>query len=419
MTVLIITIGGAGDINPFIAIGLALQRKGHDVVMLVNPFFERQIRDAGVGYRPLGELFDLRKIADSPELMHERKGPRVALRKFLLPAIPIILDALEAAVHELKPDIVLSHPSAHGTRWICERLGVPWAVGVLAPITWLSRKDPGVLQSWEPDTPPLWYVRSRFFVGRWILRWLLDRPLNPIRRRYGFPPQRDLFLADVRGGAVNLGLWSRHLRGPTSDDPPNGRICGFPWFDRDQDLEHPAAELDRFLSEGEPPIIFTLGTSVVHVGGNFYDHAAEACRLLGRRGLLLTRHEEYARRNLPNGVSAFTYAPFSTVLPRGCATVHHGGVGTMAQAMRAGRPTLIVPFAYDQFDHAARAKRLGVSVTVKRKQISPRSLAAALRTVLDDPDVVRRAEQLGKKLSEEDGALNAVTALEEAVGKAR
>ena len=129
----------------------------------------------------------------------------------------------------------------------------------------------------------------------------------------------------------------------------------------------------------------------------------------------MTRYQEYAPKHLPPGVRAFTYAPFSTVLPRGVATVHHGGAGTTAQAMRAGRPTVIVPFAYDQFDHAARTRRLGLSATVKRKAISPQTLAEALRQVIDDPEVARRAEAVGKVLSKENGAITAATILEETV----
>ncbi len=416
MRVLLTTIGGSGDINPFIAIAIALQARGHEPVMLVNPYFERQIRDAGIEFLPLGETVDLRIIAEMPELMHPLKGPRLALKKFLLPCVPVLIEAVDRAIRELRPDIVLSHPTAYGARWVCERHGVPWAVAVLAPVTWMSRIDPSVLQSWEPRMPPRWYLRSRYRVGRWLMRRVIDRPLNRIRKQYGFPPERDLFHADVHGGVINLGLWSPHFRGPVPDDPPNGRICGFPWFDRHHDFEHPAADIEAFLREGEPPIVFTLGTSVVHAAGDFFQHAVETCRLLNCRGILLTRHREYAPRSLPLGVRAFTYAPYSTLLPRVCATVHHGGIGTTAQALRAGRPTLIVPFAYDQFDHAARTERLGVSLTVPHKKISARALARALRTVMDDPAFAHRAARLGTALSGENGATTAAAALEEAVG---
>jgi rhamnosyltransferase subunit B len=413
--VLVTTFGTSGDINPFIAVGMALCKRGHDVVLLINPYFEKQVRDAGLEFVPLGDPIDLRQIAEMPDLMHPRKGLQLTLDMLIVPQMPVTIDAVGSQIRNLRPDIVLSHSTCTGTHWICERYGVPSAGAVLAPLLWPSSKDPSVFLSWEPENPPGWYLRSRNRISRWVLRRIVDPRFNQVRRRYGFPRKRDLYFAETLGGVVNLALWSPHYRGPMSDDPPNGRICGFSWFDRHGEFEHPPLDVEEFLSEGEPPIVFTLGTSAVHVSGSFYDCAAEACRILGRRGILLTRHQEYAPSTLPAGVRAFTYVPFSTVLPRACATVHHGGIGTTAQAMRAGRPTVIIPFSYDQFDNAARAKRLGVSVTLKRSRLSPNTLAQALSSVIDDPMVNSRAARMGELLAVEDGALVAAMALEDAV----
>jgi len=415
MRVLVATVGGSGDINPFIAVGIALRKRGHEVVLLVNPYFEQQVRDAGLEFAPLGDRFDFRRVAEVPELMHPRKAMRFVLEHYTLPLIPTTIDAMSSFIRDLRPDIVFSHHTCPGTHWVCERHGVPIAGAVLAPVVWPSCVDPSSILSWEPENPPGWYLRARVPIGRWLLRWIIDRPFNRVRRRYGFPSKRDLFYADGLGGVVNLGLWSPHYRGRMSDDPPNGRICGFPWFDRHGEFEQPSADVEEFLSDGEPPIVFTLGTSAVHLSGGFYACAAEACRILGHRGILLTRYPDYAPRTLPPGVRAFTYVPFSSVLPRSVATVHHGGIGTTAQAMRAGRPTVIIPFAYDQFDNAARAKRLGVSVTLRRNRLTPRALADALRSVINQPTVNDSAARLGKLLSTEDGALTAAMALEDAV----
>ena len=415
MKVLVTTFGTSGDVNPFIAVGMALCKRGHEVVLLVNPYFEKQVRTAGLEFVPLGDRFDLRQMAELPDLMHPRKGTQLTLDTMIVPQMPVTIDALSSLLRDLHPAIVLSHHTCPGTHWICERHGVPSASVVLAPLLWPSCRDPSLFLSCEPEDPPGWYLRSRNRIGRWLLRWFIDRPYNRVRRRYGFPPQRDLFFAEVLGGVVNLGLWSPYFRGPVSDDPPNGLICGFPWFDRHGEFEQPPADVEEFLSDGEPPIVFTLGTSAVHLSGGFYGCAAEACRILDRRGILLTRYPEYAPKALPAGVRAFTYVPFSAVLPRACATVHHGGIGTTAQAMRAGRPTVIIPYSCDQFDNAARAKRLGVSVTLKRGRLTPRALADTLRAVIDEPMVNSRAARLGELLSAEDGALTAAMALEDAV----
>jgi len=414
MKVLIRTVGGSGDINPFIALGMALHKRGHTVALLVNPYFEKQVREAGLDCVPLGDHFDLRRIEKIPDLMHPRKALQRTLDLLIVPQMAVTIDALESLIRELHPDVVVSHHTCPGTHWICERHGVPSASVVLAPILWPSLKDPSQFLSWEPEMPRGWYVRSRSRISRTLLRWIIDRRYNRVRRRYNFPRKKDQFFAEVLGGVVNLGLWSPHFRGPMPDDPPNGRICGFPWFDRHGEFEQPSVDVEEFLSDGEPPIVFTLGTSAVHMPGNFYGCAAEACRILGRRGILLTRYLDYAPTTLPPGVKAFSYIPFSTVLARASATVHHGGIGTTAHAMRAGRPTVIIPFAHDQFDNAARAKRLGVSVTLKRSRLTPYALADALHSIIDESAFSERAVQLGRQLSTEDGALVAATALEDA-----
>jgi len=223
------------------------------------------------------------------------------------------------------------------------------------------------------------------------------------------PPEWNQLIRGCRGGDLNLALWSKHFRPALPDDPQNSRICGFPWFDGGERL---APELERFLADGEPPIVFTLGSTAVHVAGEFYHHAAEACRILKRRGLMLTGSTAKVPSDLPPGLMAVERAPHALVMSRGCATVVHGGIGTTAQALRAGRPTVIVPFSHDQFDNAARVKRLGVSATLKRKKVTGATLAVALRGVLDDPACGALAKQLGAAIREEGGAEVAAAAIE-------
>ena len=195
------------------------------------------------------------------------------------------------------------------------------------------------------------------------------------------------------------------------DDPPNGVICGFPWFDGAATRE-PDPGLESFLAAGEPPIVFSLGSSAVHVPGSFYEEAAEACRQLGRRGILLCSTADAGPAGLSDSVRAFGYVPFSRVLPRGCASVIHGGVGTMAQALRAGRPTVVVPFAHDQFNNALRVEALGLGAKVSRKRAAASGLASTLKRVLEDPDVQSRCRRMGDLLEREVGAAQAADRLE-------
>jgi rhamnosyltransferase subunit B len=415
MKVLITALGSSGDVNPSIAIGSALRKRGHAVRLLVNPFYKRQVSAAGLELVPLGSERQFQQVRDSPLLKQPRRGS--GWRELVLPNVPLVVEALEAEVRHDRPDAVVYHPLTLGARWVCERHSILCALASLSPLVWMSCEDGSVhARSFASESPPRWLLWAHLRLARPYLRLMVDRTLNPIRERFGFPPARDIFFDHVRGCDANLGMWSPAFRGPMPDDPPNARICGFTWFDRGHDVETAGDEVERFLSEGEPPIVFTMGTTLVSAAGSFYEQAAEACRRLGRRGMLLTGLSENTPRRLPPGVKAFLYAPFSRVLSRGCATVHHGGAGTTAQAMRAGKPTVVVPVAYDQFDNASRLKRLGVSATLRRARVSPANLATALRRVLKNPVTVERARRLGAKLEQEDGAAAAATAIEAVVG---
>ena len=418
MRILIPTIGSHGDIHPYVGVGQALRRRGHDVALLAQPYFKRVAEDAGLEFIPVGEYLDLREIAQRPELMGTFNGTKRIFQDLIIPEAPKFFRALETEFAHRRPDAVFTHHICFGCAWACRKHGVPVAIGVLSPLGWPTVDDPSHFTPFTKKDPSPRAMRWWLRIAKLGSRFAYDPALNRIRRELGLAKGKDWVLQEFRGGDVSLALWSPHYRGPLASDPAHGRICGFVWFDRHREQEQATADLDRFLAAGEPPIIFTLGTTAVHVAGQFYAAAAEACRILGRRGMLLTGHADYAPRTLPAGVEAFTYAPYSVILPRGCATVHHGGIGTTAQSMRAGRPSVVVPFAHDQFDNAARLRRLGVSTTVGRSKVAPQTLAAALRRVLDDPEVARRAADLGRRLASERGDEAAADHIESLVQRA-
>lgn len=415
MRILIASVGSNGDIHPYAGVGMALAARGHQVGFLVQPYFERLVREAGLTYFQMGDLFDMAELATHPEMMAAWTGSLHIIRGHIIPQVGNAYTAATRAIHDFRPDVVLAHHLCFGVPWAAERAAVPCVVATLSPIMFMSRHDPVVFNPLDKDAVSGWRLKLRYRIARAASGWMYDGPLNRWRREFGLPAGRNWLTHDIRHAPRVLGLWSTHFRPQMPDDPVNGVICGFPWYDRHKQQEHASHELEEFLASGPPPVIFTLGSTAVHVAGPFYRAAAEACALLGRRGMLLTGRREYAPPNLPAGVRAFTYAPYSEVLPRGAATVHHGGIGTTAQSLRAGRPSVVVPFAHDQFDNAARLRRLGVSATVSRNRITSQALASALRIALDDPVYSSRASTLGQHLQAEDGAETAADILERAV----
>jgi UDP:flavonoid glycosyltransferase YjiC (YdhE family) len=170
----------------------------------------------------------------------------------------------------------------------------------------------------------------------------------------------------------------------------------------------------RFLDEGAPPIVFTLGTSAVWVARDFYRESIAAAKLLGRRAVLLIGDDRNRpKETLPSAMIAVNYAPFELLLARACAMVHHGGVGTTSQGLRAGIPTLIVPFAFDQPDNAAHAARLGGSRTLPRTKYRAARVAKELDMLFSMPDYATRANEIGELVRRENGAAAASDLIEQ------
>jgi UDP:flavonoid glycosyltransferase YjiC (YdhE family) len=413
MRVLLVTAGSHGDVNPFIAIGRSLVERGHQAVLMTNPYYRGQVEEAGLGFIGVGEHVDLKKVHETiPDLMHERKGAKVVLDllvgKFATESFRAAREQLEARSF----DAVVHHHIALGAAWAAEQARVPSAVVVLAPMMWLSRGDLFTPQSWSPVYPgklTLWLLHA---IKGPMLGWFMDPIIHKARREVGLAKAKREYLRITRGGTINLGMWSPVLRPPLADDPPQSVICGFPWHDRHGEQETADERLEAFLASGEPPILFTLGTAAVHVAGDFYEHAAEACRILGRRGLLLVGPGRPAPGNLPAGSLAVEYARFSAVMPRCAVNVHHGGIGSTGQALRAGRPTVVIPHAHDQFDNAARLKRLGVSETLPRPKVTAARLASAIRTMLESPAASSNAHRLANLMKSEHGADRAASEIE-------
>jgi UDP:flavonoid glycosyltransferase YjiC (YdhE family) len=149
----------------------------------------------------------------------------------------------------------------------------------------------------------------------------------------------------------------------------------------------------------------------------FFEESLEACRRLGRRGVLISPLRESAPRDLPFTVRHAEYAPFSKLLPRAAALVSHGGIGTVAYGLAAGVPQVAAPMAFDQFDNASRLEDLGVGRSLPMRRYSAHRVAKVLRDLLGSPRVARRCEEIATRVRGEDGVARACEEIE-ALGSA-
>jgi UDP:flavonoid glycosyltransferase YjiC (YdhE family) len=239
-------------------------------------------------------------------------------------------------------------------------------------------------------------------------------PVRELRREIGLARGgHPLFEGQFSPRAV-LALFSNVLAKSQPDYPPNTVITGFPFYDR-KDEQPTARELVQFLENGEPPILFTLGSAAVRLGDDFFRTSIEVAQRLQRRALLLVGDHSHVRGELAQGIGVFDYAPFSLVMPRSSVVVHQAGIGTTGQALRSGRPMLIVPHGQDQPDNARRCVELGVGEVVPSKDYSVRTVLPKLERLLNDETYSTNARKVALQMSHEDGTNTACDIIEDAL----
>ncbi len=281
--------------------------------------------------------------------------------------------------------------------------------------------QPAVLRSGHeapilPGMPlPRWLPPALKHLAYWIGDRMLIDPviaptLNRIRADLELPPVHRILDQWWHSPQRIIGLYPAWFAPPQPDWPAQLALTGFPLFD-ERGLTEAPAEVLKFLDQG-PPVVFTAG-SAMRQGHDFFAEAAATCRLLGRPGLLVTRYPEQLPTPLPEGVRHCSYIPFSQLLPRSAALVHHGGIGTTAQALAAGIPQLIMPMSYDQPDNAARIQRLGVGRSLPRNRFRANAVAESLDKLLQSSDVTARCRHVAQKFVGADPLAEACRLMEE------
>jgi UDP:flavonoid glycosyltransferase YjiC (YdhE family) len=391
MHAIVVAIGSHGDVHPFIGLGQALRARGNRVTFAANAYFEDLVRRAGFDdFEPIGTAEQFARGLESADLWHPIRGLR---RVFELGVFPFMRRTYDLVVERHVPGetVVASHVLGLGARVASERHGIPLASVQLSPAVFRTVHEVPTLPGlWMPRWLPRWAKRRLWDAGdRLYIDPFVGPPVNALRREVGLAApvrgiMRDYWLAP----RLVLAMFPDWFGRPQPDWPAQVRMTGFPLYD-EADVAPLSSELEAFLGadggRGDArPIVFTPGSAMTH-GQAFFAAAADACRRLGRRGILLSRHHGHIPASLPPGVRHFDYAPFSRLLPRSAAIVHHGGVGTTAQALAAGVPQLVVPMAHDQLDNAERVCRLGVGLSLPPKRFSGERAARALARLLDSP----------------------------------
>ena len=413
--IVLATHGTLGDLHPYLAIALELRARGHQPVIATSEYYRRKVEAKGLEFYPLRPDFSF----DDKELhwrfIEPKRGLERVIREFIFPALRESYEDLSAVVmKDGGADLLISHILIFAAPLLAEKTGIHWVSTELQPGAFMSVYDPPVLA----PLPALAKLRGLgpafhrpvFQFAKWVGHsW--SEPVRALRKELGLSPGLDPLFDARNSPHLVLALFSGVIGDPQPDWPKNTLVTGFPFYDED-DL-HLTPELLDFLNDGEAPIVFTLGSSVVWAAENFYDESVAAAVSLGKRALLMVGEDPAnQRRELPPDIISVNYAPYRQVFSRASIIVHQGGIGTTAQALRAGRPMLVVPCGGDQFDNAARIQRLGVGLTVARKRYNRDRTTALLKRLIANPEYSEQAALAARRIQEEDGVRAACDALE-------
>lgn len=418
MKLTIATAGSRGDAQPYIALGKGLRAAGHQVTIAGDPEFAALADKHALAFAPL-PLDGRSAFSKCPEHLD---NPAAMLRWLKAHYSPdrAYFEAMLGAMRGSDAALIafLAFPAAH----VAEALDIPWIGAFLQPWTpsrAFSWALPAQLPRWIPDNIKgeinWWSSRSASLLTLRAFREAVDDGRQAV---LGLGPvDFDEYAAFGSEDMPAIYGYSPLL---VSEQPAwtmNQRVTGF-WF-LEGDGWKPPARLTRFLEDGEPPVVVGFGSMGDCRGRETTVLVVEALRRAGRRGILLGGWAALGEGEpLPESLLQLDEAPHDWLLPRSAASMHHGGAGTTAAALRAGIPSIIVPFFGDQPFWGQRIHALGVGpAPIKRKQLTVARLTQALEEALS-AETRACAATIGKRIRAEDGIGQAVKAVEELTARA-
>jgi rhamnosyltransferase subunit B len=412
--VVVTTIGSLGDLHPQIAIAIELRQRGHKIVFTTHQAYQAKIEALGFEFHRLRpDLPGANEPQEMAKMMDLKTGAEYIVRKWLMPNLDDIYSDLMDSAKDA--DFIVSGELVYATPMVAEKLGIRWATSLLQPAAFFSASDPSVLPLFPFATqlPKLGRVLNQGV--KQLLKAVTKswaEPIHQLRRELKLPPISGNVLIDNKCSPyLVLALFSSVLAQPQPDWPKNTIVTGFTFYDGDRDSGELTPALQQFLKTGDPPIVFTLGSAAVISPGTFYQESIRAAKQLNRRAVLLIG-ENPPPADLSKDIIAIDYIPYSQIFPHAGAIVHQGGIGTTAQALRAGCPTLITPYANDQPDNAARVERLGTSRTIPRSQYTAARVARELPELLENPYYATKAAEIRRIIEAENGVSVACDAIE-------
>lgn len=410
------TFGSSGDLNPYIALGIGLRARGHDVCFAVEDGSRATVEQAGFSFAHLtGDALSVmsQSSAQAYNKTTPLKSVELLVKEYLVPTLRPRIDDLLAACQGA--DLLVAASIQVAASFVADLTSIPLASVTLTPVTVPSTYlEPQPLPFALPASLQHAANRAGWAFGKTVVGRLFDPPVNAARAEYGLAPRRDwMYLGGMSTQLTAVAISPTFLPSPP-DWPSFVQETGFLFWDTPTGWQEPP-EVTAFLADGKPVVAVSTGSMSLNFAEEFapfFATSLAAIQAAGARALVIGVPPAALPTTPGADALALPYAPFSTVYPRCAAVIHHGGVGTTAQGLRAGLPTLIVPWGVDQFFNGAQVERIGAGRWIQRRAYTTAQATRAVDALLHQPQYQRHAREIAEQIAQEDGVATLVGRLE-------
>lgn len=422
---LFVGFGSLGDVCPLLAVAEKMKRK-HDVVFLANEYFRDFIEQRGVAFHPIGRIEDQLAAKESEQSTGETREGRVhrfdnVIGKSFAPAFEYISKLLQAG----RKPVVISHGNLSPAALACEAFNIPLILTYYSP-SHILHNDEDSVQFFNFYRRREWFVRYieaplrkfhhrlHFDIGPLYNRYRTSLGLRPLpgllksKMLKLFSPQR--FGPPV---PLQIALLPQWFCEPIDPKLAQVKFAGFAFLSPKRSAQH--AQVEEFLSRNPKPIVFTPGTAVEDVR-SFCEQIIPICRKLGSPGIFAAKHGRAAFDALPKPDDVpllfLEHADFDTLLPRARCLIHHGGIGTVAQAIKAGIPQILRPRMYDQPANGIRVMSYGLGGSLAPSHFRADIVANVLLHMERSPLHAERLPYYANLVRQESGVDNCIRHIE-------
>ena len=417
MKVCFFTLGTRGDVQPYVALGKELIKEGHEAVICAGESFRQLVESNGVGFiRTTSDLMAIAATAEGKAILeHPVRNLKLALRcskEVINPAYRKTLEEFYAAAGDA--DVIVYHPKALGTVDIALKLGIPCVCMPPVPITYPIKEFANLAVT--SKNLGGWLNRVTYRVNEKAESSQIG-VINDFREKVLHLPKRKAGIYTYTDGQKEIPIVypiSRALFPEVTGWDGHVFIPGF--FFLETEGETLPEEVEQFLAAGKEPVAVTFSSMPLSQPERFLEKLRTALRETGTRAVFLTGNSGIACES-DDLICFVKAAPHAALFPRVKGVIHHGGIGTMAAALRAGKPQMIVPFSVDQPFWAKRLHRLGYSLKpMREKELTAAALAAAF-TEMGNPEVIQRANDIAAVIRSEKATADTVKYLAALTGR--